>query len=201
MNRRTRVAGFIGLCLIAVAGVTACDFVYHIETALPPELAFSDDRLPGTWKAEGDDGVWEILEGPGPDYLLQFETDDGERGTMMARLARLGPRTVLELGCNPELVAPEDCGDEPDDRRFLVVVEIGADTIATWLLNAKPLLGHFERSPGALEHRPGSQTGDLILTAPTPRLTAFLAGWLARPDALAPDAVVFRRQEPSPVTP
>lgn len=206
MTRTTILSGCAALVLAA-----ACEFPMHVETVLPPESRFSDDRLPGTWSAAGDRDPVEILVGPGPDYLVRYEAPDRTTATIVARLGRLGGRTVLEVWCDPAVMAPEECGDEEDPRRFLIAVEIGSDTIATWFLDARPLLAHLETAPHEIEHRvdsvsgmPGGQVAQLTLSAPTARLAAFLTEWLTRPDALigagsfpgtpTSEAIVFRRQ-------
>jgi hypothetical protein len=161
-----------------------CLMVYHAETAIPPDRAITDARLPGTWgdareldPPQGDAGI-RIEAGPGTDYTVTTSLDVGPPQTLFARLGQLGAHTVVEVWPDPS----ESVDAWLAGTRLLLVVDLKDDELTLRHLDGSRLATLLEEQGANLSfERRGS---DLVITSPTARLSTFYSEFLARPDAL-----------------
>ncbi len=166
--------------------LTACDPVFHIDTAVPDELATFEPALVGTWVGpESERAV--ITSRQDSTYRIEFTDKDGDSAPFNARMGQLGEKTVLEFW--PAFL------DEDDDwpmGRMLAVLTVAEDEFGASSLNGDSLRAALANGVLQLPFLARFESG-IMLTAPTAQLAPALSKYLARPGVLDQGGV-WRRQ-------
>ncbi len=179
------------LLLLPLLALTACG-IGSINPAFEPDSARFDARLLGAWQGSDDDGTAVVLRSR-DGYLIDYTDDDNRSGRFRAHLGLLDGRTVLDI--------------QPDDRALpamsdaytglllplhtvLFVDSIG-DIVRLRAVKPDSLTSFLRREPQAVAHLHSENL--TVLTAPTPELGRFLAGFARRPGALD-DPMIWVRQ-------
>lgn len=184
--------------LLAVAcSLSACEVVFHIDTAVPDDLATFEPALLGTWVGPDSEAavitlVERVVDFPNREtdstYRVEYRDKSGGTGSFHGRLGRLGDLTVLELW--PAFV---DSDDSWPIGRVLLVLTVDGDTFAAAALDHDSVQSAVAHGVLQLPYLEYENNG--VLTAPTAQLVAALSAYLVRPGVLH-DGGTWRRASP-----
>jgi hypothetical protein len=170
------------LCIVLVPQ-GACEMVYHVETALPPDRVITDARLPGVWgdpheqDPRQEESEIRIEAGPGTDYTVTAALYGERPQTLFARLGVIGSHTVVEVWPDASVVDEEWI----PGTRLLFVIELGDQEMSLRHLDGSRLAALLEEPGSELAiEREGS---DLVVSGTTAQLFRLYSVFLARPDA------------------
>ena len=169
--------------LTAVLALGGC-MARSIAPAVDGKDRVVDSRLVGRWQSDrGTETA--VITARDSDYAVLYTDDKGEPGAFVGRLGRLGGRWVLDL-------APQASGVQASDsykglllplHTFLLIDSIGA-RMRVSAVKSDSVEGYLEREPSAVAHV--KVDNEVVLTAPTPELRAFLERYVTRPGVLEP---------------
>lgn len=201
MDRRQRFTRMTALVLALCTG--GC--VLSVEEVVPAATATFDAQFVGSWMSSDsseqavvtreDSGTYHI------DYTKRASTglggEDGKTGHFLARLGRLGTRTVLDVWPTPAH------GEIPSayDGSFitghaLLVVDIRRDVFVMWALEPEPLLTSLK---DRRVHTPYSGSKEqVVLRGDTWELRTVLAAYMNTPGALTDSSVFSRMRTAAP---
>ncbi len=177
--RRACAAAFVAAPLV-LGGCMA----KSLAPAVDKQDRVVDPRLVGTWRTEDSESA--VIEARDSDYVLTYTDKDGKPGSFDARLGRLGKGWVLDL-------SPEESGVAASDAYKALLLPTHTfllfDSIAARMnvsgLDPDSLKAFLEREPTAVAHVRVEK--EVVLSAPTPALRAFLEGYVNRPGVLQPE--------------
>jgi len=138
-----------------------------------------DRRLVGRYQS--DDGEQAVIELRDSEYAVIYTDKDGKVAPLVGRLGRLGNRWILDLAPDGSGVAKLSDAYKAlllPVHSFLVIDSIGP-RMSVSVIKEDSLDRYLEREPNAVAHT--QVADDLVLTAPTAELRAFLERFVARP--------------------
>jgi len=173
--------------LLAVAcSLSACEVVFHIDTAVPDDLATFEPALLGTWVGPDSEAavitlVERVVNPPNPatdsTYRVEYREKNGDAASFHGRMGRLGDVTVLELW--PAFLESDDSWPI---GRMLIALTIDGDSFAAAALDHDSVQTAVANGVLQLPYLEYENNG--VLTAPTAQLVSALSGYLARPGVL-----------------
>jgi hypothetical protein len=174
-------------CLAAASGCV----VKSASPIVPEDSVETDRRLVGAWAGQGGKES-AVVTADTLGYLVAYTGEEGKTGRFRARLGRMGPYRVLDLQPDTETLDADDSFTSMllPLHTFLVVDSIGAE-LRVRGVQPDSLDHYLAREPTAAAHV--RIDGNVVLTASTAELRAFLISFVARPGVLHDSAVWTRR--------
>ncbi len=173
-----------------VAGIALGGCVRSVSPVVAEADREFDARLLGNWATSGREKA-EVAAKDG-DYAVAYTDGKGNVSHFVARLGRMGRYRVLD-------VSPVDSDLQGNDaynalllpvHTFMIVDSIGSE-FRSREVKLDSVEAYLARQPTALAHL---RVGDeILLTAPTPELRAFLERFAARPGVLEEQGVWTRQ--------
>lgn len=153
-----------------------------------------DAGLIGSWSDKDSTETWVFMEAGDKQYKVIHTDENGKSGEFIGHLVRIQGKAFLDL-------SPVRAASSHNDfykSHFLkmhtfVLVSQTAPTAPLSILEPDWLKEHLERNPGAIRHEKVS--GEIILTASTKELQAFLIRHIGTPGAFSkPDDCSFTKR-------
>ncbi|MDQ8154757.1 MAG: hypothetical protein P3B98_08840 [Gemmatimonadota bacterium] len=171
--------------ILLTLGLTACvsseqPFVTARDAHFAPELV-------GQWS---DSAAREraVITRAGPAaYAVAYTDERGEARRYVGRLGRLGSYFLLDL----EQAEPSPSDSASGGGHVPLVLETIAPRLSFALLDPDSLKAYLQANPRAIAHR--KTKDEIVFTAGSAELSAFLAGYLRRPGVLSERSVWVRR--------
>lgn len=173
--------------VLAVAcSLSACEFIFHIDTAVPQDRATFEPALLGTWVGPDSEEavitlVQRVVNPPHPQtdsmYRVEYRDNDGDAASFHGRVGRFGELTVMELW--PAFL---DSDDVWPIGRILLVLTVERDAFEAAALDPDSLQSALAN--GVLQLPYLEYEGNVVLTAPTADLASALTEYLVRPGVL-----------------
>ena len=174
-----------------VLGVVAvvCGCVGSVNPVIDDRSATFDPALLGTWSDSAGKERAVITQGAPRTYAIQYTDDAGETVSFNGTLGRSGTRYILDV--QPTSAALGPYKDLVVRLHIPVILDATSGRIHVATLDGDALDRFLRSNPGAVAH--GRTSDGLVLTADTPGLERFFAGYLQRPGALMTPSTWIRR--------
>jgi hypothetical protein len=197
--------------LLTMAGILAIGAAGCIPTSIHPlysekDLVF-EPLLVGVWKEKDESKEnWKFEKAGEKKYRLITTEDDGSTGEFEVHALKLGGLLFLDL-------SPDGCGVKDTTctgyyqahlqpmHSFLKITQLDPTTLQISAMDLKWLAGFLKENPQAIRHEKlGGEKDDpqIILTASTPELQAFVTRHLKTPGAFSNEPSILKRSKPNP---
>lgn len=179
-------------CLLACVSILLAGCIPSLHPVFTEKDRVFAPALLGTWAADGAKESWTFSAHDPWSYRLVHVDDKERRGIFTAHLVKIGAATFLDL-------QPAEPGSGTTAfynfhllpaHTFFLVHQI-EPRLRVSAMSADWLKQHLKRNPGAIRHEVVDD--QIVITAPTEALQAFLAKHAATPDAFAKPTEVARR--------
>jgi hypothetical protein len=165
------------------------------------DLAF-DEKLLGTW-VDANETMWQFSDANKPEkaYKLIFTDKEGKKGAFVAHLVKLDNRLFLDVYPSEP---PWGNKDDPNKVEWsynalfcipahtFIKIDSTDPNLTMRLTDDEEMNKLFEQDPNAVEHT--STEGNLVLTASTQKLQAFVLKY-ADDDRVFSNKVVLTRKK------
>lgn len=172
-----------GLALILlVAGAAMLGCIPSLHPIYTADDVVFDSALIGSWSEAESDMTWDFLAGGDSTYRLTLIDEDGRPGTFDVHLVRIGEGLFLDI-------FPRDLDGGMNKfyqmhffpvHTFMRVYQV-QPTLKLAMLNGRWLDDYLSEHPDSCGHE--IVDNEIILTASTERLQAFLGSILETPQA------------------
>ncbi|HKP68688.1 MAG TPA: hypothetical protein VJV05_05350 [Pyrinomonadaceae bacterium] len=154
---------------------------------------YMDTNLLGTWSDEDGSQTWTFVYGDDSRYLLTYTDDAGKTGAFTARLFKVGDKSFLDI----EPFRPQGRGNGFYNEHLLSMHSV-------YLISIEGKKGHLafldpefieatlQNDPAALDH--AVVDDEIVLTATTEKLKAFLLSSANRPGAFVMSETIERKK-------
>jgi len=179
------------MLLASVFYSTAC--VPSIHPFFAKGDVYMDANLLGTWSDQDGGETWTFIYQDDRTYLLTYTDDTGKTGAFTASLFRLGDRSFLDI--EPLRSGDRDCGLYAEHLLsmhsvYLITIDGKKGRLA--FLDPKYLKAALESDPTVLAHTVVDD--QIVLTATTERLKAFLLSSANKPEAFVMSETIEKKK-------
>ncbi len=179
------------MLLASVFYWTAC--VPSINPFFAKGDLYIDENLLGTWSDPDDGETWTFVYQDDKSYLLTYTDDTGKTGAFTASLFKLGGKTFIDI--EPLRSGEKESGLYAEhllSMHTVYLLSIEGKKARLGYLDPEYLKATLERDPTLLAH---SVVDDqIVLTATTERLKAFLLSSANKPEAFVMSETIERRK-------
>lgn len=179
------------MILASVLYSTAC--VPSINPFCADSDVYMDPSLLGTWSDEDGEETWTFVYNDDKTYLLTYTDDNGKSGAFTARLFKLGDKTFLDIEpLRPQRNVNGFYSGHLLSMHTVYVISMDGKKGRLGFLDPEYLKATFEKDPDALSHTVVDE--EIVLTATTEKLKAFLISIATKPDAFVMSEAIERKK-------